>query len=251
MFITVVSIHALLIFLEKMMLEKLREDVCNANIELGDSGLVKMTWGNVSGIDRVSGIMVIKPSGVPYEDLIPENMVLVDMTGNVCDDKLGLRPSSDTATHIELYKAFSNIGGITHTHSLNAVKFSQAKIDVPCLGTTHADHFYGNIPVTRLMNDSEIENDYEQNTGKVIVSTFENINPDHMPAVLVANHGPFTWGKDAMQSVVNSVVLEEVSSMALGTLLLNPNVKSIKQPLLDKHYLRKHGVDAYYGQEKN
>ncbi|MDA3800521.1 MAG: L-ribulose-5-phosphate 4-epimerase [Kiritimatiellae bacterium] len=232
------------------MLEKLREEVCIANRELGTSGLVKLTWGNVSGIDRSSGIMVIKPSGVPYEDLIPENMVLVDMEGNIHDDKLGLRPSSDTPTHIELYKAFGNIGGITHTHSLYAVKFAQARKDIPCLGTTHADHFYGSIPVTRLMHDDEIDNDYEKNTGKVIVDAFDGINPDDMPAVLVANHGPFTWGKDAMASVVNSIVLEEVSSMALETILLNPNVSPIKQILLDKHYLRKHGVDAYYGQER-
>ncbi len=233
------------------MLEKLREEVCDANRELGNSGLVKMTWGNVSGIDRASGILVIKPSGIPYEDLIPENMVLVDMYGNVHDNKLGLRPSSDTPTHIELYKGFKNIGGITHTHSLHAVQFAQAKIDVPCLGTTHADNFYGNIPVTRLISDAEIDEEYEKNTGKVIIDTFKNINSDYMPAVLVANHGPFTWGADAKQSVINSIVLEEVCSIALGTILLNPNSKSIKQTLLDKHYLRKHGENAYYGQEKS
>lgn len=231
------------------MLEKLREEVCEANRELGVSGLVKLTWGNVSGIDRNSGIMAIKPSGIPYEDLIPENMVLVDMNGDVVDNKLGLKPSSDTPTHLELYRSFKNIGGITHTHSKNAVCFAQARLSVPCLGTTHADYFYGAIPVTRLIHDDEITEDYERNTGKVIIDTFSQINPDEIPAVLVAHHGPFTWGENAGKSVELSIILEEVCTMALDTMLINPNVSQIKQTLLDKHYLRKHGTSAYYGQD--
>jgi L-ribulose-5-phosphate 4-epimerase len=207
---------------------------------------VVFTWGNVSGIDREAGVVAIKPSGVSYEALTPESVVLLDLAGRVLEGDQ--RPSSDTPTHLELYRQFAGIGGICHTHSLYATMWAQAGRDIPCLGTTHADHFYGSVPVTDMMTPVEIERDYEENTGRVIVRRFADLDPLEMPAVLVANHGPFTWGSDPAASVRNAVVLEEVARMASGTLAINPQQKAIAQALLDKHYLRKHGRDAYYGQ---
>lgn len=225
----------------------LKEQVCEANLELVDYDLVVFTWGNVSQIDRESGLVAIKPSGVSYDTLCPDDIVVLDLQGNIVEGDL--RPSSDTPTHLELYREFKNIGGITHTHSRFATMWAQACKDIPCFGTTHADHFYGAIPVTQVMSDAEIQDDYELNTGKVIVKRFEGMDPMHMPAVLVANHGPFAWGKDAHDSVKNAVVLEECAQMAMGTLTVSPDQSAIKQTLLDKHYLRKHGVNAYYGQK--
>jgi L-ribulose-5-phosphate 4-epimerase len=209
--------------------------------------LVTFTWGNVSGIDREAGVVAIKPSGAAYNELTPEKMVVLDLDGKVMEGKL--RPSSDTPTHLELYRSFENIGGICHTHSPNATMWAQALKEIPCLGTTHADHFYGDIPVTDELTKEEIENDYELNTGKVIVRRFESINPMQVPAVLVANHGPFTWGADAEKAVENAVVLEQIAATAMGTIRINEMQGPISQVLLDKHYLRKHGKDAYYGQK--
>lgn len=228
------------------MLEGLKESVYLANRLLKDSGLVVLTWGNVSQIDRESGHIVIKPSGVSYDTMKTSDMVVVDLEGNVVEGTL--RPSSDLPTHIELYKAFPEIGGITHTHSRWATIFAQAGVPIPALGTTHGDVFYGTIPVTRKMTEQEIQGKYEKETGKVIVETFRAINPSEIPAVLVHAHGPFIWGKDAMKSVENAITLEEVSMMAYYTLQLNANAQ-IQQALLDKHFLRKHGANAYYGQE--
>jgi L-ribulose-5-phosphate 4-epimerase len=232
------------------MLEELKELVCNANKELPKYGLVTFTWGNVSAIDRSKGLIVIKPSGVEYDELKNEQMVVVDMEGKIVEGKLN--PSSDTATHIELYKASSKIGGVVHTHSTFATIFSQANLDVPAFGTTQADYIFGDVPCTRRMTEAEINGEYEKETGKVIVETFinRNINFAQIPAVVVANHGPFSWGKDAFEAVHNAVVLEEVSKMALNTMLLNNHAPHIQQVLLDKHYLRKHGDNAYYGQKK-
>ncbi len=227
------------------MLEQMKKSVFEANRLLKDSGLIVLTWGNVSQIDRESGHIVIKPSGVSYDTMIAEGMVVVDLDGNVVEGDL--KPSSDLPTHIELYKAFPEIGGITHTHSRWATVFSQAGVSIPALGTTHADAFYGTIPVTRKMTEQEIQGEYEKETGKVIVETFQAINPNEIPAVLVHSHGPFIWGKDAMKSVENAITLEEVSMIAYHTLQLNANAQ-IQQALLDKHYLRKHGSNAYYGQ---
>lgn len=227
------------------MLEQIKERVFAANRLLKDSGLIVLTWGNVSQIDRKSGYIVIKPSGVTYESMTPENMVVVDLEGNVIEGDL--KPSSDLATHIELYKAFPEIGGVTHTHSRWATVFAQAGLPIHALGTTHADTFYGTVPVTRKMTEKEIQDHYEKETGKVIVETFSNMDPNDMPAVLVNSHGPFTWGKDAMKSVENAMILEEVAFMAYNTLALNPNA-DFQKVLLDKHYLRKHGANAYYGQ---
>jgi len=231
------------------MLESLKIEVCQANIELQRQRLVIYSWGNVSGIDRKRGLVAIKPSGVSYNDLTPEMIVLVDMSGKVVEGRLN--PSSDTPTHLELYRCFESIGGICHTHSANATIWSQAKRAIPCLGTTHADYFYGQIPVTRLMTSEEIQADYELNTGRVIVEKFtqSKIDPMQMPAVLVAAHGPFTWGKDAAKSVESAVVLEQVALMALNTAIINPSLEPVPQVLLDKHYLRKHGKNAYYGQK--
>lgn len=226
---------------------KLKEQVCAANLELVAHRLVVFTWGNVSQIDRASGLVAIKPSGVSYEALKPDDIVVLDLEGNIVEGKL--RPSSDTPTHLELYRRFEGIGGITHTHSRYATMWAQGCRDLPCFGTTHADHFYGDVPATAVMSDDEIRGDYELNTGKVIVRRFEGIDPMQMPAVLVANHGPFTWGKDAHESVKNAVVLEECAQMAVGTLTITPGQAAIKQTLLDKHYLRKHGEGAYYGQK--
>ncbi|HPC97134.1 MAG TPA: L-ribulose-5-phosphate 4-epimerase [Sedimentisphaerales bacterium] len=226
--------------------EKLKQQVWQANLDLQRYGLVVFTWGNVSGIDRDAGIVAIKPSGVSYDELVPEQIVLLDLRGNVVEGDL--RPSSDTPTHLELYRSFRGVGGICHTHSPHATMWAQARRDIPCFGTTHADHFYGAVPVTDTMSAAEIRDNYEANTGLVIVRRFRDIDPMQMPAVLVANHGPFTWGKDAAEAVKNAVVLEEVAKMASGTLAIYPKQQPISQDLLDKHYLRKHGKNAYYGQ---
>lgn len=226
--------------------EELRQAVCNANKELEVHRLVVYSWGNVSGIDRQAGIVAIKPSGVSYAALTPENMVLVDLDGRVIEGDLN--PSSDTPTHMELYRAFEGIGGVCHTHSPKATTWAQACREIPCFGTTHADFCYGPVPVTQLMTEAEIKDNYEVNTGKVIVRRFRDLDPRQAPAVLVANHGPFTWGPDAAAAVESAVVLEQVADMAMGTLLINPRQEAVSRFLLDKHYLRKHGKDAYYGQ---
>ena len=229
------------------MYENLKKAVCDANIELQKHKLVIYSWGNVSGIDRRSGAVAIKPSGVPYDELTPDKMVVLDLDGGKLESDLN--PSSDTPTHLELYRNFKTVGGICHTHSANATMWAQAVREIPCLGTTHADYFYGSIPVTDIIPADQIENDYELNTGKIIVKRFAGIDPMEMPAVLVANHGPFTWGRGPADAVEAAVVLEEVAKMALGTITINPNQKQIDKVLLDKHYLRKHGKDAYYGQK--
>ena len=230
------------------MLEELKKEVYAANMELPKRGLVTYTWGNVSGIDRASGLFVIKPSGVDYEILKPEDLVVMDLEGNKVEGKL--RPSSDTETHRAIYNAFASVGGIAHTHSTYAVSWAQAGRDIPAYGTTHADYFYGDIPCTRSLTAEEIEEAYELNTGKVIVETFERrkINPVYIPAVICAYHGPFTWGKNAAQAVYHSVVLEEVARMATLTEINNPKVTGAPQHVLDKHFMRKHGPKAYYGQ---
>ena len=230
------------------MLEQLKQEVFEANMLLPKYGLVTFTWGNVSGIDREKGLVVIKPSGVEYDVMKAEDMVITDLDGNVVDSKL--KPSSDLMTHLEFYKNFKDIGGVVHTHSINAVAFAQAGRDIPALGTTHGDYFYGDIPCTRKMTPEEIAGEYELNTGKVIVEEFSkrNIDPNQMPGVLVQSHGPFTWGKDPHEAVHNSVVLEVLSEMAIKTFIANPHVESMQQELLDKHFLRKHGPGAYYGQ---
>lgn len=230
------------------MLEQLKLEVYQANLLLPKYNLVTFTWGNVSAVDRLKNLVVIKPSGMEYEEMTVEDMVVVDLfTGNVVEGNK--KPSSDTPTHLELYRAFPKIGGIVHTHSREATSFAQAGKGILPFGTTHADYFYGEIPCTRLMTPDEINSDYEKNTGVVIVETFANINPMDIPAVLVKNHGPFAWGTDAMNAVHNAVVLEEVACMARNTLSINPDAKAVSQELLDKHYLRKHGANAYYGQE--
>lgn len=230
------------------MLEKLKEEVCKANLLLPAHGLVTFTWGNVSGIDREQGLVVIKPSGVDYDGMKPSDMVVVDLaTGKTVEGDLN--PSSDTPTHLELYRNFPNIKGVVHTHSRWATIFAQSLREIPAYGTTQGDYFYGEIPCTRLMTAEEIGGEYELNTGKVIVETFAGRNPDDMPAVLVASHGPFTWGSSPENAVHNAVVLEEVAMMALHTEMLG-NRKPMQQELLDKHYLRKHGANAYYGQKK-
>ncbi len=229
------------------MLEQLKQQVYEANMELPRRGLITYTWGNVSGIDRQSGLFVIKPSGVEYDVLTPDDMVVMDLDGNRVEGKY--RPSSDTPTHLVLYRTFPEIGGIVHTHSPYATSWAQAKRPLPCYGTTHADYFYGEIPCARNLTPEEIESGYEENTGVVIVETFKGKNPVHLPGVLCANHGPFTWGKDAAQAVYNAVVLEEIAKMALFTELLNPNAAPAPQAMQDKHFLRKHGPNAYYGQK--
>ncbi|WP_129728836.1 L-ribulose-5-phosphate 4-epimerase [Ectobacillus funiculus] len=231
------------------MLEKLKQEVLEANLLLPKHQLVTFTWGNVSGIDREQGLVAIKPSGIPYEELKAEDLVVVDLEGRIVEGDL--RPSSDTPTHLALYKAFSQIGGVVHTHSPWATSWAQAGRPIPPLGTTHADYYYGEIPCTRSLTKEEIERAYELETGNVIIETFQNraINPTAMPGVLVTGHAPFCWGKNAHQAVHNAVVLEEVAKMALQTYQLNLQVQEIDQFLLDKHYLRKHGVHAYYGQK--
>lgn len=230
------------------MLEQLKKQVCEANLELVRRGVVIYTWGNVSGIDRERGLVVIKPSGVDYSNMKPEDMVVVDLKNGETVEGL-YRPSSDTATHLELYKAFPSIGGITHTHSINAVAFAQAGMDIPAIGTTHADYFYGAIPCTRELSQQEVEEAYEANTGKVIVACIQErmIDPIAVPGIVVKNHGPFAWGKDAAASVYHAVVMEAVAEMSIKTLLLNPKA-SMAQFVLNKHYMRKHGPNAYYGQ---
>ena len=228
------------------MLDQLKAQVCEANRALVGHGLVTLTFGNVSGIDRDQGIVGIKPSGVSYDELLPDQIVLLDLEGKVIEGNL--RPSSDTPTHMALYRAFPTIGGITHAHSSFATMFAQACRPIPCFGTTHGDYFRGDVPVTRTMTQEEVQSDYEANTGTVIVERFADLTPESMPAVLVAHHGPFVWGADAMKCVENAVALEEIAKTALGTLTLSPNQPAIPRHLLDKHFFRKHGPTAYYGQ---
>ena len=228
------------------MLEKLREDVCKANKLLPHYGLVTFTWGNVSAIDRETKLFVIKPSGVDYDDLTPENMVIVNLEGEVVEGDYN--PSSDTPTHMELYKAFPEVGGIVHTHSTWATSWAQAGRSIPCYGTTHADYFYGEIPCVRNLTKEEIDEAYELNTGSLIAEYFKNKDYVAMPGVLCKNHGPFAWGKDPFEAVHNAVVLEEVAKMATRTEMINPEAKPAPKVLQDKHYYRKHGANAYYGQ---
>ncbi len=228
------------------MLEKLKEEVLRANLLLPKHGLVTFTWGNVSAIDRQSGLVVIKPSGVEYEVMKASDMVVVDLEGNVIEGDL--KPSSDTPTHLELYKAFRNIGGVVHTHSRWATSFAQAGCAIDPMGTTHADYFFGSIPCTRSLTDDEIHGQYEKNTGLVIIETFKGKDPDAIPGVLVRNHGPFAWGTSAFNAVHNAVVMEEVAFMNYHAKTLNPAAPCVSQGLLDKHYYRKHGENAYYGQ---
>jgi L-ribulose-5-phosphate 4-epimerase len=227
------------------MLERLKDEVCQANLDLVEHGLVTLTWGNVSGISEDRRHIVIKPSGVSYDKMRVEHMVVVDPAGNVVEGDL--RPSSDTPTHILLYQHFSGIGGITHTHSRFATTFAQARLEVPCFGTTHADHFHGPVPVTRPLTKAEVEEAYEANTGRVIIERFLDLDPAAMPAVLVAGHAPFTWGKDVAESVKNAVALEAVAQMALGVQQIMRNAQPLESYVLEKHYRRKHGPDAYYG----
>lgn len=233
------------------MLKKLKHAVYEANMELPHRGLVTYTWGNVSGIDRERGLVVIKPSGVSYDELTPDDLVVLDLDGKVVDGKLN--PSSDTKTHLELYKAFPEIGGIVHTHSPYAVGWAQAGRDIPAYGTTHADYFYGPVPCCRSLTEQEVDEDYERNTGLVIVETFRQreLDPVHVPGAICRNHGPFTWGKDAAQAVYHAVVLEEVAKMAVYTTQIAPDAQPAPQYVLDKHFLRKHGPNAYYGQKKD
>lgn len=232
------------------MLESLKKQVCAANLLLPKHGLVTFTWGNVSAIDRQKELVVIKPSGVEYGEMKPSDMVVVDLDGQRVEG--GLSPSSDTPTHVALYRAFPALGGIVHTHSRWATIFAQMGMGIPPLGTTHADYFYGEIPCTRLMTPGEIAGAYEAETGRVIIERFEQIDPMQIPAALVHSHGPFTWGKDAMEAVHNAVVLEEIAMMAWHAFALRGvNMTPMQQALLDKHYLRKHGADAYYGQEQH
>lgn len=229
------------------MLEQLKKQVLTANLALVKHNLVTFTWGNVSGIDREKGLVVIKPSGVEYANMTVEDMVVVDLDGNVIEGKW--KPSSDTPTHLVLYKEFKNIGGIVHTHSRWATSWAQAGRGIPAYGTTHGDYFYGEIPCTRKMTPKEIAGEYEKETGNVIIETFKDKSSDDIPAVLVHSHGPFTWGTDPDNAVHNAVVLEELSFMAYHTEAINPNTEMMQQELLDRHYLRKHGKDAYYGQK--
>jgi L-ribulose-5-phosphate 4-epimerase len=228
------------------MLEKLKKDVFDANLELVNRGLVVYTWGNVSGIDREQGLIVIKPSGVPYEKMTADDMVVLDLDGKLITSKL--KPSSDTPTHLYLYRNFPEIGGVVHTHSEWATSWAQAGLSIPPFGTTHADYFFGPIPCSRKLTEKEINGKYEEETGKVIVETFKGLDPNAVPAVLVSGHGPFTWGTNASNAVHNAVVLEEVAKMAHHTVSLN-KVKPLDQFLLNKHYYRKHGPGAYYGQK--
>jgi len=227
------------------MLETLKEEVFKANLDLVQHGLVIFTWGNVSAIDRASGLVVIKPSGVSYDDMKAEDMVIVDLNGTVVEG--ALKPSSDTATHIALYKAFTNIGGVVHTHSTYATSWAQAGQDIPNIGTTHADYFSGSIPCTRDMTQKEVEGEYELETGNVIIERFNKLNPDYIPSVLVNNHGPFSWGKNAHDAVHNAVVLEQVAKMAYIAYGINPEL-AMNKHLIKKHFFRKHGPGAYYGQ---
>jgi L-ribulose-5-phosphate 4-epimerase len=229
------------------MLAQLKSEVCEANLELVREGLVVQTFGNVSGVDRKNGLVVIKPSGVPYDKMRPRDMVVLSLaSGKVVEGKLN--PSSDTATHLVLYRAFGDIGGIVHTHSLHATAWAQARRELPALGTTHADYFYGAVPCSRLLRRAEIQSDYEANTGEVIVETFSRRDPLSCPAVLVASHAPFTWGKTVADAVHNAVILEHLARLASETLQVFPSAKPMQQVLLGKHFFRKHGPGAYYGQ---
>lgn len=233
-----------------MAYESLKEAVHQANLDIVEAGLVELTWGNASAVDRDNGVFAIKPSGVDYDAMTPADIPIVSLdTGERVEGDL--KPSSDTPTHRELYRQFPSIGGVVHTHSNYAVSWAQAGQSIPCLGTTHADHFYGAVPVTRRMTDEEIQSEYEHNTGAVIVECFreQDLAPAQVPGVLVAGHGPFAWGSDVEHAVENAIVLESVAEKALHTRLLNPQAEPIDQTLLDKHYLRKHGEEAYYGQE--
>lgn len=228
------------------MLECLKQCVLDANLELSKQGLVVYTWGNASGIDREKGLVIIKASGVKYENMTTEHMVVMDLSGKIVEGMY--KPSSDAPTHLALYKAFTDIGGIVHTHSTWATVWAQANQSIPCYGTTHADYFYGEIPCTRAMTCKEIKDAYEEETGTVIVEAFEGRDPMYVPGVLVAGHGPFTWGKNTHDAVHNSVVLEQVSKMAYASRTLNASIRPVSRTLLDRHFLRKHGKDAYYGQ---
>ena len=228
------------------MLEKLKEEVYQANIDLVKHGLVNFTWGNASGIDREKGLVVIKPSGISYDKMKPKDMVVLNLYGQVVEG--AFKPSSDTATHLVLYRQFHKIGGVVHTHSEWATSWAQAGKGIPAIGTTHADYFYGEIPCTRKMTSEEIEKEYELQTGRVIVERFKDLDPEQIPGVLVNNHGPFTWGSNPDSAVHNAIVMEEVAKMAFRSLMLNPET-TMDQVLLDKHFLRKHGKDAYYGQK--
>lgn len=232
------------------MLEKLKEQVCKSNLCLPQYGLVTLTWGNVSGIDRDRGLVVIKPSGVDYRELTPEKMVVLDLKGKIVEGDCS--PSSDTPTHLVLYRVFPEIGGIAHTHSTYAAGWSQANRDIPAFGTTQADYLYGDIPCTRRMTKEEIQDEYEKQTGNVIVETFlgRGLDPMKMPAVLVANHGPFVWGSSALQAVEHALILEKTAKLAYLTAQINPGSERMQQELKDKHYFRKHGANAYYGQMK-
>lgn len=230
------------------MLEQLKQDVCQANLDLVKEGLVIQTWGNASGIDREHDLVVIKPSGVPYAGMTPDHMVVVSLeTGRVVDGQL--KPSSDTPTHLMLYRAFKDVGGVVHTHSLYATAWAQARKSIPAYGTTQADYWYGDVPCTRLLTPEEIATEYEANTGQVIIETFQKLNPLEHPAVLVASHGPFTWGRDVHEAAHNASVLEFIARLASETLRLNPKVRPMPSALLDKHFQRKHGPKAYYGQK--
>ncbi len=230
-----------------MMLDSLKDRVCRANRQLPSLSLVTLTWGNVSGIDRERGLVVIKPSGVAYEELTPEKLVVVDLEGRVVEGDL--RPSSDTPTHVLLYRHFSGIGAIVHTHSRHATAFAQARREIPCLGTTHADHFFGPVPVTRTLTQREVAEDYEANTGRVIVERFAQLDPLTMPAVLAPGHGPFVWGATVPEAVENAVALEAVAEMALGVWLLDPAARELEPYVLEKHFRRRRGPTAYYGQK--
>jgi L-ribulose-5-phosphate 4-epimerase len=231
-----------------MLLQALREEVLEANLELVRRGLVLYTFGNVSGIDRGQGLVAIKPSGVSYEKMTPADIVITDLTGKIVEGTL--RPSSDLATHLELYKHFAHIGGVTHTHSEYATAWAQAEREIPCFGTTHADSFHGSVPVTARLSEAQIAGEYEKETGVAIWQRFAEIDPDSIPAALVAGHGPFVWGASATESAHNSAILEYVARMASHTLALNPGTGPLGRALHDKHFLRKHGAHAYYGQVK-
>ena len=230
------------------MLAELKESVWKANLDLAKSGLVILTFGNVSGIDRRRGILAIKPSGVPYDTLKPDDIALVDLEGNLVEG--WLNPSSDTPTHVEIYKAFPDVGGVAHAHSAYATMFAQARREIPCFGTTHADQFHGPVPLTRLLVESEVAAGYERNTGRIIVERFAGLDPLEVPAVLVAGHGPFAWGRTAAEAVETALILEQTAKMAFGAMALDPRLAPLDACIQEKHFARKHGPDAYYGQKK-